>query len=63
MSCYMPPGPGTAAICAGGGVSKDFIQITAIGAAQRGNGQGSPHLVAIQITTRPRAGTSWCSPT
>jgi len=52
MSRYMPPGPGTAAIFAGGGVPKDFIQITATSvAAQRGNGQASPHVAAIQITT------------
>ena len=31
---------------------KDFIQITATSvAAQRGNGQASPHVAAIQITT------------
>jgi hypothetical protein len=36
MSRYMPPEPGTAAIFAGGGVPKDFIQITATTvAAQR----------------------------
>jgi deoxyhypusine synthase len=52
MSRYMPPGPGTAAIFAGGGVPKDFIQITATSVAtQRGNGQASPHVAAIQITT------------
>src|SRR5262249_11733881 len=33
MSSYMPPGPGTAAIFAGGGVPKDFIQITATSVA------------------------------
>jgi len=33
-------------------VPKDFIQITATSvAAQRGNGQASPHAAAIQITT------------
>ncbi|HUO63987.1 MAG TPA: deoxyhypusine synthase family protein [Terriglobales bacterium] len=52
MSRYMSPGPGTAAIFAGGGVPKDFIQITATSVAtQRGNGQASPHVAAIQITT------------
>src|SRR5262245_61774067 len=52
MSRYMPPGPGTAAIFVGGGVPKDFIQITATSvAAQRGTGDPSPHVAAIQITT------------
>jgi deoxyhypusine synthase len=52
MSRYMPPGPGTAAIFIGGGVPKDFIQITATSvAAQRGAGEASPHVAAIQITT------------
>ena len=52
MGRYMPPGPGTAAIFVGGGVPKDFIQITATSvAAQRGTGDPSPHVAAIQITT------------
>src|SRR5262249_6514324 len=35
-----------------GGVPKDFIRITAISVAvQCGNGQASPHLAAIRITT------------
>jgi deoxyhypusine synthase len=52
MGRYMPPGPGTAAIFVGGGVPKDFIQITATSvAAQRGSGEASPHAAAIQITT------------
>ena len=52
MSGYMPPGPGTAAIFVGGGVPKDFIQITATSvAASRGVGEASPHVAAIQITT------------
>src|SRR5262252_5561491 len=51
MSCYMPPGPGTATTFAGGGVPKDFIQITTTSvAAQRGIGQASPHVAAIQIS-------------
>lgn len=46
-------GAGTAAIFCGGGVPKDFIQITATSVhALRGGGAGpSPHLAAIQITT------------
>jgi deoxyhypusine synthase len=52
MGRYMPPGPGTAAIFVGGGVPKDFIQITATSvAAQRGSGQPSPHVAAIQVTS------------
>jgi deoxyhypusine synthase len=52
VSRYMPPGPGTAAIFVGGGVPKDFIQITATSvAAQRGSAEASPHVAAIQITT------------
>jgi len=47
--------PGHDPICdvfVGGGVPKDFIQITATSVAtQRGNGQASPHVAAIQITT------------
>ena len=52
MARYMPPGPGTSAIFLGGGVPKDFLQITATGVkAIRGEAAPSPHLAAIQITT------------
>jgi deoxyhypusine synthase len=52
MSRYMPPGPGTSAIFLGGGVPKDFLQITATSVkAIRGEVAPSPHLAAIQITT------------
>ena len=52
MGRYMPPGPGTSAIFLGGGVPKDFLQITATSVkAIRGNDAASPHLAAIQITT------------
>jgi deoxyhypusine synthase len=52
MSRYMPPGPGTAVVYLGGGVPKDFLQITATSVATlRGDGAPSPHLAAIQITT------------
>src|SRR5262249_29043089 len=54
----MPPGPAKTAIFADGGVPKDFIQITASTqitassvAAQRWNGQASPNVAAIRITT------------
>jgi deoxyhypusine synthase len=52
MARYMPPGPGTSAIFLGGGVPKDFLQITATSVkAIRGDTAASPHLAAIQITT------------
>ena len=52
MNCFMPPGPGTAAIFLGGGVPKDFIQIAATSVSTlRASGEPSPHLAAIQITT------------
>jgi len=52
MDRYMAPGLGTSAIFLGGGVPKDFIQITATSVcAIRGNGDASPHIAAIQITT------------
>jgi deoxyhypusine synthase len=52
MGRYMPPGPGTSAIFLGGGVPKDFLQITATSVkAIRGDSAASPHLAAIQITT------------
>lgn len=52
MERFMTPGRGTGAIFLGGGVPKDFIQITATSvSAIRGTGEPSPHLAAIQITT------------
>lgn len=52
MARYMAPGPGTAAIFLGGGVPKDFLQITATSVkAIRGEAAPSPHRAAIQITT------------
>jgi deoxyhypusine synthase len=42
----------TSAVFIGGGVPKDFIQITATSVcAIRGGGEASPHRAAIQITT------------
>jgi deoxyhypusine synthase len=52
MNRYLPPGPGTAVIYLGGGVPKDFVQITATSLATlRGDGTACPHVAAIQITT------------
>ena len=52
MDRYMAPGRGTSAVFVGGGVPKDFIQITATSVcAIRGGVQASPHRAAIQITT------------
>ena len=52
MDRYMAPGRGTSAVFLGGGVPKDFIQITATSVcAIRGGGEASPHRTAIQITT------------
>jgi deoxyhypusine synthase len=52
MDRWMTPGRGTAAIFLGGGVPKDFIQITATSVcAIRGRMVASPHAAAIQITT------------
>jgi len=52
MNRFMTPGPGTAAIFFGGGVPKDFIQITATSVqAIRGHADACPHVAAIQITT------------
>jgi deoxyhypusine synthase len=52
MDRFMTPGRGTAGIFLGGGVPKDFIQITATSVcAFRGSGEASPHMAAIQITT------------
>jgi deoxyhypusine synthase len=53
VSCSMAPRAGTAAILAGGGVLKDFRSPsppTSVG-GQRGNGQASLQVAAIQITT------------
>jgi deoxyhypusine synthase len=48
----MTPGRGTSALFLGGGVPKDFIQIIATSVcAIRGNGEASPHVAAVQITT------------
>jgi deoxyhypusine synthase len=52
MDRYMVPGRGTSAVFVGGGVPKDFIQITATSVCTlRGGTQASPHRAAIQITT------------
>ncbi len=51
MERYMHPGLGTAAIFLGGGVPKDFIQITATSVCSIRGHAVSPHLAAIQITT------------
>lgn len=52
MSRYMVPRKGTAAIFLGGGVPKDFLQITATSVcALRGGRTRTPHRAAIQITT------------
>lgn len=52
MDRWMRPGLGTAAIFIGGGVPKDFIQITATSVcAIRGSGEPSPHMASIQVTT------------
>jgi deoxyhypusine synthase len=52
MEPAMRPGRGTAAIFCGGGVPKDFLQITATSVcALRGSAEATPHLAAIQITT------------
>jgi len=52
MNRFMTPGPGTAAIFVGGGVPKDFIQITATSVqAIRGHAEACPHVAAIQITS------------
>jgi deoxyhypusine synthase len=51
MDRFMPPGPGTAAIFLGGGVPKDFIQITATSVSTLRGAEASPHVAAIQITT------------
>ena len=52
MGRWMAPERGTGAIFLGGGVPKDFIQITATSVcAIRGAVEPTPHLAAIQITT------------
>ncbi len=51
MDRFMRPGRGTAAIFLGGGVPKDFIQITATSVSSLRGQAVSPHLAAIQITT------------
>jgi deoxyhypusine synthase len=52
MDRYMTPDRGTSAIFLGGGVPKDFIQITATSvSALRGRATPSAHAAAIQITT------------
>lgn len=51
MDRSMAPGRGTSAIFVGGGVPKDFIQITATSVCAIRGGQASPHRAAIQITT------------
>jgi deoxyhypusine synthase len=52
MDRYMTPARGTSAIFVGGGVPKDFLQITATSvSAIRGGADASPHIAAIQITT------------
>jgi deoxyhypusine synthase len=51
MDRYMAPRRGTSAIFLGGGVPKDFIQITATSVCAIRGGEASPHRAAIQITT------------
>jgi deoxyhypusine synthase len=51
MDRSMAPGRGTSAIFVGGGVPKDFIQITATSVCAIRGGQASPHRAAVQITT------------
>ena len=51
MNRYMAPGPGTSAIFLGGGVPKDFIQITATSVSTLRGAVTCPHVAAIQITT------------
>jgi deoxyhypusine synthase len=52
MDRFMVPDRGTSAIFLGGGVPKDFIQITATSVcAIRGSAEASAHSSAIQITT------------
>ena len=51
MERAMVPGRGTAAVFLGGGVPKDFIQITATSVCAIRGGEATPHRAAIQITT------------
>src|SRR6516165_1902674 len=51
MNRFMDPGPGTSAIFLGGGVPKDFIQITATSVSTLRGAEACPHVAAIQITT------------
>jgi deoxyhypusine synthase len=51
MNRFMAPGPGTNAIFLGGGVPKDFIQITATSVSTLRGVEACPHVAAIQITT------------
>ena len=51
MDRVMAPGRGTAAVFLGGGVPKDFIQITATSVCAIRGGDATPHRSAIQITT------------
>jgi deoxyhypusine synthase len=50
MDGYMAPGRGTSAVFLGGGVPKDFIQITATSVCTIRGGEAAPHLAAIQLT-------------
>ena len=51
MERAMAPDRGTAAIFLGGGVPKDFLQITATSVCASRGGEATPHRAAIQITT------------
>lgn len=51
MNRFMAPGPGTAVIFLGGGVPKDFIQITATSVSTLRGAEHCPHVAAIQVTT------------
>ncbi|HYE94527.1 MAG TPA: deoxyhypusine synthase family protein [Terriglobales bacterium] len=51
MDRAMAPDRGTAAVFLGGGVPKDFIQITATSVCAIRGGAATPHRAAIQITT------------
>jgi deoxyhypusine synthase len=51
MDRCMAPERGTSAVFLGGGVPKDFIQITATSVCAIRGGEATPHRAAIQITT------------
>jgi deoxyhypusine synthase len=52
MDSAMSAGRGTSVIFLGGGVPKDFLQITATSVCSRhGNEAAQPHVAAVQITT------------